>query len=253
MIHTNVTVPVGAIEMPAYLARPTGSGPHPAVIVLQEIFGVNEEMRRIADLLASVGYVAIAINFYHRIDPHFSAPYDDAGAARGYAAAAAVTRQSLTEDLAATLAWLKRQDFVKAGKVATWGFCLGGAVAFLSATLGDVSGAVCFYGGQITRPFPSGEPGTLDAAHEIACPVLLCYGAEDGGIPPDAIERVRATLGTAQKEHQIQIYPAVGHAYFRHGKSRATHAAGTDSDEALAQAVADSWNLVQTFLRRVFA
>lgn len=254
MNSAEITIPVATTEMPAYLSRPSAkSDPRPAVIVLQEIFGVNAEMQRVADLLASTGYVAVAINFYHRIDPQFRAPYDEAGAALGYATAAKVTRKSLGEDIAATVAWLERQDFVKPGKVATWGFCFGGAAAFLSATFPRVAGAVCFYGGQITRPFPNGEPGTEDLARDIRCPVLLCYGAEDAGIPPEAIERMRITLRDAEKAHHIQVYPEVGHAFFRHGKSQATHAAGTASDEALAEAVADSWNLVQTFLRRIFA
>lgn len=252
MMNEHVTIPVGDDAMPAYLARPAGeSGPHPAVIVLQEIFGLNDEMRRITDLLASVGYVAIAINCYHRFDPNFIAPYDEAGYARGYAAAAGVRRSDLIDDIAATIAWLDRQNFVKPGKVATWGFCFGGAAAFLSATLPGVAGAVCFYGGQISRPFPNGEPAALEVSRDIACPLLLCYGAEDSAIAPEAIERVRAALEAAKKSYQIEVYPNVGHGYFRHAKSGGAQI-GT-SDEALAEAVADSWNLVQKFLREAFA
>lgn len=252
MKSAEITVPVGSWEMPAYLAQPEGAGPHPAVIVLQEIFGLNAEMRRVTDLLASIGYVGIVINCYHRNAPNFSVAYDEAGYAAGYATAAGVMRANLIDDIGATVAWLNDQDFVKPGKVATWGFCFGGAAAFLSATLPGVAGAVCFYGGQISRPFPNGETAALDVARDIACPVLLCYGADDAAIAPEAIERVRTALLQEQKTHQIQIYPNVGHGYFRHGKSGGAQS-GSASDEALAEAIADSWSLVQAFLRRVFA
>lgn len=252
MKSSEVTIPVGTLQMPAYIAQPEGAGPHPAVIVLQEIFGLNAEMRRVTDLLASVGYVGIAINCYHRNAPDFSASYDEAGYAAGYATAAGVARADLMQDVAATISWLDRQDFVKPGKVAAWGFCFGGAAAFLSATLPGLAGAICFYGGQISRPFPSGEPPAVDQAADIRCPVLLCYGADDAAIAPEAIEGVRAALLAAQKTHQIQIYPKVGHGFFRHGNGRIAQI-GATSDEASAEAIADSWNLVQTFLRGAFA
>ncbi|MDP9110419.1 MAG: dienelactone hydrolase family protein [Candidatus Eremiobacteraeota bacterium] len=239
------TIPVGNLQMPVYVAQPEGSGPHPAVIVLQEIFGLNAEMRRVTDLLASVGYVGIAINFYHRNAPNFVASYDEAGYAAGYATAGGLTQADLIEDIAATVAWLNRQDFVKPDKVATWGFCFGGGAAFLSATLPGIVGAVCFYGGQISRPFPNGEPAALERVPDVRCPVLLCYGADDAAIAPEAIERVRSQLADAKKTHQIEVYPNVGHDFFRRG--------GLASDEASAEAISDSWNIVQTFLRNAFA
>jgi len=240
--------------MPAYLARPEeGSGPHSAVVIIPEIFGVTPEMRAIADHVAGAGGVALAINFYHRVDQGFAPGYDEAGVQAGVAAAKTVTRASIHADVAAAVAWLNRQPFVRAGNVATWGFCIGGSLAFVTADLPEVTGAVCFYGGQITRPFMSGEPEGLDDVAKIRAPLLLVYGGDDTGIPPEAVERTRTALDAAGKDFAIQVYPKVGHAFFRHGTQAAVAEKSDQSDEAVAQATADAWHLTLAFFKRVFA
>lgn len=247
MISQAVNISVDGSQMDSYLARPPeGSGPHPAVIVLQEVFGVNAEMRRVTDLLAGAGYVGLAINYYHRTHPNLNVAYDEAGMQTGVQAAKNVTRATLYADLGAAIEWLKAQEFVRDGKIATWGFCMGGSVAFLSATLPDVRGAICFYGGQIARPFHNGEPEALKEVDRIRAPLLLCFGAEDRGIPPEAIERIRQELDAHGKEYMLEVYAGVGHAFFRAAKQTQY------SDEAIANAVADSWNVVQKFLEDWF-
>lgn len=253
MIHQDVAIPVGGASMPAYLARPEeGSGAHPAIIIIPEIFGITPEMRAIADHVAGAGGVALAINFYHRVDPDFAPGYGDEGVKAGVEAAKTVTRDSLHADVAAAIAWLDEQPFVRHGHVATWGFCIGGAVAFVTADLPGLRGAVCFYGGQITRPFMSGEPEGLADVAKVAVPLLLVYGGDDTGIPPDAIERTRAALASAGKDHAVQIYPNVGHAFFRHGTPNAIAEKSEQSDEAVAQATADAWHLTLAFFKRIF-
>lgn len=254
MISQAVNIPVDGSMMDSYLARPPeGTGPHPAVIVLQEVFGVNAEMRRITDLLPSVGYVGLAINYYHRTHPNMDVPYDESGMQTGMQAASQITRSTIFADLRAAAEWLRRSDFVRDGKLATWGFCMGGSLAFLSATMPQIAGAIGFYGGSIARPFRNGEPEALADVEKIRAPLLLCFGAEDKGIPPDAIDRIRTELQAHGKEFRIEVYPAVGHAFFRHGTHRAVASQQEFSDEAIANAVADSWNLVQTFLRDCFS
>jgi len=253
MIAQNIVIPVEGLAMDAYLARPEeGSGRHPAVIVLQEVFGVNAEMRRITDLVASAGYVGIAINYYHRTHPNLDVAYDEAGHKIGMEAAKSISRKTFLADIRATVAWLETQPFYASGKVATWGFCMGGSIAFISATLPEISGAICFYGGSIAREFMSGDPEGLADVEAIRAPVLLCFGAEDKGIPAQTIARIKAALDTAGVEYEIQVYADVGHAFFRHGSARAVSEQREFSDEAVAHAVADSWNLVQSFLARCF-
>ena len=252
MISQELTIPVAGGSMQAYLSRPVPeSGPHPAVIVLQEIYGVNAEMRRVTDLLPTSGYVGLAINYYHRTHPDLNSAYNDEGRRTGMEAASHVTRAGLREDLAAAVAWLNAQDFVKHGKVATLGFCFGGTVAFLSATMDGICGAVSYYGSGIARPWGNGEPEGLADADAIKAPVLIILGEEDESIPAEAVRRVCDTLDDRGPGCQIQIYKNVGHAFFRSGAPGASP--HVSSDEALAEAVGDSWNLTQTFLKRAFA
>lgn len=253
MISQDLTIPVNGGSMPAYLARPAdSSGPHPAVIVLQEIYGVNQEMRRITDLLPSAGYVGLAINFYHRSHPGLNEPYTDEGARTGKEAATQVTRENLLADITAAAAWLNAQDFVKTGKVATWGFCFGGTAAFLSATIDGILGAIGFYGTGIVREWGAAQQPALAEADNLRAPVLLCFGADDPSTPRDQIERLDSALREASADYQIQIYPNVGHAFFRHGSPQAVASHAPSSDEAIAEAVADAWGLVQAFLHKIF-
>jgi carboxymethylenebutenolidase len=225
--------------MPCYLARPDDDGARPAVIVLQEIFGVNTEVKRISDLLAATGYVALAINYYHRTHPDLNEPYTQEGLQNGFAAAGGVTRATMLADLSAAIDYLNTQDFVKFGHLATWGFCFGGSVAFESATLTGLSAAISFYGGSIAAPFPSGEPEALADTPNLRCPLLLVFGGKDDYIEPAKVERIRTTLSAAGKRFEVQVYPDEGHAFFRDSS------AVIDS----SQSVADAWDLVQAFLR----
>jgi carboxymethylenebutenolidase len=244
MIKQSVTIDVGGSAMPAYLARPEGATPRPAVIVLQEIFGVNNEVKRITELVASAGYVGLAINYYHRTHPDLNEPYTQDGLQHGFAAAGAVTTEGLKADLTAAIAWLEAQDFVQHGRIATWGFCFGGTVAFLSATLPGVAAAIAFYGGSIAAPMPSGESEVLADAKDVKAPLLLVFGGQDTYIPPEAVDRIRTTLTELHKPFEIQVYPTESHAFFR--ESSAVMSAGTPT----AAAVADAWHRVQAFLKK---
>ncbi|MDQ2681381.1 MAG: dienelactone hydrolase family protein [Candidatus Eremiobacteraeota bacterium] len=252
MKSSSLTIDVAGRAMPAYLAQPEeGSGSHPAVIVLQEIFGVNTEMKRITDLVASAGYVGLAINYYHRTDPDLNEPYDESGYKNGFIAAGKLTKAELREDVAAAIAWLDQQPFVRKGKIATWGFCLGGTVAFVTAPLPGLCGAISFYGTSIASALPNGEVEALVDADKIKIPLLLVFGGKDTSIPPESIERIDTALKAAAVHHRVQVYPNVGHAFFRHGSPAAISGQNNSSAEAVAESVADAWNLVQNFLKHV--
>ncbi len=246
MVSQSFTIDVAGSPMPAYLARPDESGARPAVIVLQEIFGVNTEVKRITDLVAGAGYVGLAINYYHRTHPELDEPYTQAGLQAGFAAAAQVSRATLRADLTAAIDFLNRQDFVRFGHVAAWGFCFGGSVAFLSAALEGIDAAVCFYGGSIAAPFPSGEPEGLADAADVKAPLLLAFGGKDAYIPAEAVERIRQTLTAAHKRFEIQVYPDQDHAFFRDSGSQLE---GGHANDRTPHDVADAWDRVQAFLQ----
>ena len=242
MQSQDITIEIDGGAMPCYLSQPSGEAPAPAVIVLQEIFGVNTEMRRISDLLAGAGYVAFAPNYYYRTNPALNEPYTDAGRQVGFAAARAVTKANLRRDLGAAIDWLNAQPFVARGKIATWGFCFGGTVAFIAATLPGLACAVSFYGGSIAGPLPDGEPEALADAKDLRAPILFAFGGLDEHIPPTAVARIAEVLSAAQKRFEIQTYPNVGHAFFRES-----------SENLSTEEVADAWDRVQAFLERNLA
>jgi carboxymethylenebutenolidase len=250
MLSRSVTIDVAGSPMPAYLALPTDvdfAAKRPAVIVLQEIFGVNTEVKRITDLLAASGYVGLAINYYHRTDPELNEPYTPEGMQNGFKAAGAVTKAGLRADVAAAIDFLNAQDAVEFNHIATWGFCFGGTVAFVTATLPGLSAAICFYGGHIAKPLPDGEPAPIEDAAEIRCPLLLVYGGQDDFIPAADIEATRAALTAAHKTFEIQVYPNVGHAFFR-DSGAAMLDNSPDPDDDVTAAVADAWDRVQSYI-----
>jgi carboxymethylenebutenolidase len=238
----DLTITVDGNAMPSFIARPDGAEPRAAVIVLQEIFGVNKEVRRIAEMFASAGYVALAINYYHRTHPDLDEPYTQEGLEAGFAAAGQVGRATLRADVAAAIDYLNAQPYVKAGKIATVGFCFGGTVAFLSATLPGLAAAIPFYGGHIANALPNGEAAAAADARDIRVPLLLFFGGKDEYITHEAIATIEKALTDAGKEHEIVSYPNVGHAFFR------------ESSAALGgHEVDDAWQKVQLFLAQHLA
>jgi carboxymethylenebutenolidase len=238
VITGDLSIVVAGTPMPCYLARPDGEGPNGAVIVLQEIFGVNREVKRITDLFASAGYVALAPNYYYRTHPTLNEPYTPEGLQSGFAAAGTVTRVNLRVDIAATTAWLNAQSFVRNGKIATCGFCYGGTISFLSATMPGIAASVAFYGGHIAKTLASGEPEGLADVNDVRAPILLLFGGKDESIPASAVERIDRALTEAGKEHEVVVYPNVGHAFFRQS-----------SEELKSHEVGDAWSRVQSFLK----
>ena len=211
MRNETITIPVGDLRMPAYVARPDVDRA-PGVIVLQEIFGVNEDMRALTDLVASAGYLAVAPAIFHRTDPAFDARHDEAGYAKGRAARDETRPETLIADIEATAAWLRAQPQHEGG-IATWGFCFGGSVAFLSATLPSVDAAVSFYGGQI-----AGGPRFIDAfADKLRAPVLFAFGGKDQFIPAEATREIEQRLTALGKSFELYVYENEDHGFFRRG------------------------------------
>lgn len=253
MISQDVIIPVNGSNMPAYLARPQeGSGPHPAVIVLHELFGFTPETKRVTELLAGIGYAGLAINYYHRTSPQVSEAYTEEGMKRASEIAQSVTARNLAGDIRGAVEWLNAQPFVKSGKIATWGFGFGATAAFVTADQQDLCGAISFYPTYLATPMPSGGEPPLEHSSEVNVPLLLVFGEQDYYVSRYDMDRIGQTLKTANKDVRMQIYPNVGHSFFRHGRPQAIAELQRYSDEAVAQAVADSWDLVKSFLMDVF-
>jgi len=238
----NLLIPVpGAPAMPAYLARPADDEPRPAVIVAHELFGVNDDIRGIVDDLARAGSVAIAPEFYHRdAEPGLVLAKDDAGRARGFELLHSLTRDDAVADVAATLDVLGGRPDVS-GPISMIGFSVGGHLAYLAGTRLDLDSVVVLYAGWLTDtgiPLSRPEPTVTVSKGLGETRLLMLVGDADHVVTAEAVDEVRRSLADAGVEHEVVVYPGVGHAYFWPG------GAAYDSG-----ARADSWSRILTFLR----
>lgn len=219
-----LTTKDGAFD--AYFAKPAGDGPWPAVVVIQEIFGINAVMRGIADALAGQGFLAVAPDLFWRIEPGIDiTDQSEAEWKRAFALFNAFDVDKGVEDIEATI------DAVRAhadcsGKVGAVGYCLGGLLAYLTATRTDSDASVSFYG--------VGIENRLEEADKLAQPLMLHIAEEDSFVPKPAQERILAAL----KNHPhltIHTYPGRNHAFARPGGEHFDAAdAQTANDRTLA-------------------
>jgi len=184
----------------AYEERPSSAG-RGALIVVQEIFGVNAHIRRVAGGFAADGYHVIAPGIFDRAEPGIELGYSKPEMERGVELRKKISTDAMLRDIAASLGAL-----AGSGKVGIVGYCLGGSLAWLSALrLPGLAAAVGYYGGTIAA----------NLGEKPRCPVMLHFGQEDGGIPMSDIDKIRAATDPAKV--QIFTYPGAGHAFNRDG------------------------------------
>lgn len=192
----------------AYVARPAGTGPYPAVIVIQEIFGVNSVMRSICDNLAKEGYVAICPDLFWRQQPGIQlTDKTEADWKRAFELFSGFNVDLGVEDLKSTLAAARTLDGAN-GKAGTIGYCLGGKLAFLMATRSDADANVSYYG--------VGLDEMLGEAGNITKPVLLHIAEKDKFVPPEAQKKIVDTL-LNKPGVTLHVYQGVDHAFARVG------------------------------------
>jgi carboxymethylenebutenolidase len=202
-------------RMGGYLARPAGEGPHPAVLVFMEIFGINSHIRDVTERVAREGYVAVAPDYFHRSGPGVEYGYDDEGMAKGMALLNALVADEMISDVEAALAALRARDDVRGEKVGCMGFCIGGHMAYLAACETNVAASASFYGGGVAAPQgPGGAPSTIDRTSKIAGRILCLFGGSDGFIPTDQAEAVAKALEDAGTRAECVTYDGVDHGFF---------------------------------------
>jgi carboxymethylenebutenolidase len=185
-----------------YLALPP-AGRGPGLVLWQEIFGVNAHIRAVAEQYALDGFVVIAPDVFWRQAPGVDLGYEGDDRQRGIALMQGYAIGDALADTAAAVAALRARPEVGGAKVGSFGYCMGGRMAYLTATGGRVDAAVAFYGGGIH--------GLLDRAAQIACPIQFHYAEQDDNIPLDAVDRVRTAL--AGKAAEVHVYPGAKHGF----------------------------------------
>ena len=180
----------------AYQAEPSTPSVA-AVVIVQEIFGVNRHIRAVTDYYATQGFTAIAPGLFDRVQPGIQLNYNSADAQRGMQIATQVGLEKALLDAAAAVQYAAQTDPPR--KVGVVGFCYGGTLAWLSATRLNPAAAVGYYGGQIAR-FVNEKP---------RCPVMLHFGGKDQHIPASEIQKIQA----AHPEVPVFVYPEAGHGF----------------------------------------
>ena len=223
-------IPVGSFNMPAYISRPEkASGSLPVVIVVSEIFGVHEYIADTTRRFAKLGYLAIAPEFFTRAgDPN---SFGTVAEIQSNIVAKTPDPQVLG-DLKAAIAWAgKNGGDLK--KVAVTGFCWGGRITWLSATMPEVKAGVAWYGRLVGDKTANNPKQPVEIAVDLKAPVLGLYGSADTGIPLDTVEQMKAALSKASsnpaaKASKFEIYPEAPHAF--HADYRATYREGPAKD-----------------------
>jgi carboxymethylenebutenolidase len=181
-------------KLGAYRADPAGK-PKGGVVVIQEIFGVNHHIRSVCDRLAGEGYVALAPALFDRITRDFESGYTPDEVANARKFVANPDWDAMLRDTDAAIKELKG-----VGPLAIMGFCMGGTIAFLSATrLSGLSAAICYYGGGIAK-FADEKP---------KCPTQMHFGRKDAHIPMEAVDEIKKK----RPDCEIYVYDAADHGF----------------------------------------
>jgi carboxymethylenebutenolidase len=209
-----VTISNKDIDIDAYLASPIDTEIHPAIIVIQEIFGVNDHIRDVTRRIAREGYIAIAPAIYQRFAPGFETGYtiEDIQIGRQYKDQTKAVE--LISDIQATIDYLYSLPQVKKDGVGTIGFCFGGHVVYLVSTLEDIKVSASFYGAGITTGTPGGGEPTVTVTPQIKGTIYAFFGRLDASIPKNQVDEIETELTRYQVPHRVFCYENADHGFF---------------------------------------
>jgi carboxymethylenebutenolidase len=221
-----------------FAASPSGAGPHPALVLCYEFWGMLEipaggpHMRDVARRFAAAGYVAVVPDYYAARGQQ---PTMEGGTIVG-----APSDEQSGSDLCAAVHWLQLADNVDPTRVGTIGWCGGGRQAlFLAAKCSGIAAAASFYGRIVNRATQPG-PSPLDLAASFPCPIFGAYGEADKGIAVDTVRSFDEELTKHGKPHEIHVFPGAEHAFMNDRRPEGYN----------PQAAADAWRLVVDFFGR---
>lgn len=199
-------------------AAPTEPGDYPGVVMIHEWWGLNDNIRQMAEELAGQGYHVLAVDLYH--GEVADAPE------RARELVGSLEQPEAVENLQAAVAYLRERN---ASKVASLGWCFGGGQSMqLALNQEDLDATVIYYGNLVTDP---------TALHTIDWPVLGIFGEEDTSIPVETVREFEQTLDSLGIAHEVYVYPGVGHAF-----------ANPSGANYAPEETADAWDKTLRFL-----
>lgn len=217
--HPDVPTPDGPAD--AYLVRPAGPGPHPAVLVFMDAIGLRPRMEEMADRIAAQGYAVLVPNLFFRagrapVVPDLVARLQgeerDAVFGELRPLMGALTPQVAAQDTRAYVDFLAAQREVDASALGTTGYCMGGALSLRAAAQlpEQVVASASFHGGNLA---PADPDGPQQGAPRIRAEVYAAHADQDASMPPDQIERLEAALTEAGVEHTTEVYAGATHGF----------------------------------------
>jgi carboxymethylenebutenolidase len=225
--ETMVQYPSGNVTVRAFVAAPQAKDRRPAIIVIQEWWGLTDHIKDIVRRYAAEGYVAIAPDLYSRLGNALTTDPGEAGKLMN-----TLKQEDGLKDLNATVAYLKSVPEVDASRIGVTGFCMGGSYALMLACVNaEIKAAVPFYG-QVPNPDTP--------LQKLACPLLYIYGEDDGWITKADVQRLAAALKKYNKSGEIKTYPGAPHAFFR----------DVDKSVYRPEAAKDAWARTLAFFKQ---
>lgn len=221
-----INFPSNGHQTPGYLAIPEGPGPFPAIVAIQEWWGLVPHMREVAERFADAGFLTIVPDLYH------GKTAEEPNEAQKLAMA--LDRERAIEEISAAGQYLLGREDVRPSKVGLVGWCMGGGLSLSTAAQDqNIGAAVCFYG----RPLEASDTEKLQA------PVLAMYGELDTGIPSSMVQDFEKELSSQGIEHDIHVYSGAQHAFFNDSRPQAFH----------ADAAKDAWKRTLAWLSKHLA
>lgn len=204
-----------AVTLRCWLSLPTQGAPRGGVLVLPEVFGINAWVRSVADRLAAAGYAALAVPLFARTAPELELGYDEASLQLGRSHKERSEAATLLADLQQAADWLAAQLPDPGVPLGCVGFCFGGHVAMLAATLPCIAATCDFYGAGVASGRPGGGAPTLSELPRIPGRLLCFCGEADPLIPAADVQAIEAAIAAAPdpSRHRLIRVPGAGHGY----------------------------------------
>lgn len=231
MQAATITIDVDNHGMALYLAIPEGDGPFPGIVVIQHAPGVDGFVHAMVHRLTEAGFMAVAPDLYHRLDPMMS----------GVDKRKQLDDREIIADVNASVDFLQQHAAVQEGRLGIIGFCMGGRVVYLMAAVNPhFRAAVAYYGGNIMVPWGRDVAAPFAQTGEIRCPLMFHFGAEDTNPSPDDMRQLDDELNRHHKRHEFYSYAGAGHAFMNF----------LSAERYRKDAAAASWTRTREFLDR---
>jgi carboxymethylenebutenolidase len=192
--------------MKMHVSAPEGSGPFPAIVVVQHQGGVDEFVQSMTERLAQAGYVAAAPDLYHRDGPDCT---DDVATRRSR-----LSDRRVINDINTAVGYLQRHSAVDGSRLGIVGFCMGGRVVYLMAAVNPAfKAAVAYYPGNTFRAWGRDLPSPFERSANLHCPLQGHFGADDKNPSSEDMQKLDAELNRLNKPHEFYSYRDAGHAF----------------------------------------